>query len=130
MSTVLASHQADRRNPIIYKPLILARAEMTITIDAARKHIVFDRTASAFEPCQQTRSCVRKQFELNRATCFLLHYDCARPDLSAAHDVSNFHPYQVAAAKLAIDREVKQCTISQATVLIEVEPNLPYLLWL
>lgn len=99
-------------------------------IDAAWKDIVVDRTASAFEPCQQTRSCVRKQFELDRPTCFLLHHDCACPDLSATHNVSNFHPYQVAAAKLAIDRKVKQCAISQATVLIEVETDLPYLLWL
>jgi hypothetical protein len=103
---------------------------MSIMIDAAWKDIVVDRTASAFEPCQQTRSCVSEPFGLNRPTCFVLHHDCVRPDLSAAHNVSNFHPYQVASAKLAIDRKVKQCAISQAMVPIEVEPDLPYLLWL
>ena len=50
MGAILASHQADRRNPIIHKPGILARAEMLSMIDAARKDKVVDRTASAFEP--------------------------------------------------------------------------------
>lgn len=49
-----------------------------------------------------------------RPTCFQLHQGCARPNLSCANNVSNFHPCQVATAKLVIDRKVKQCAISQA----------------
>ena len=50
--------------------------------------------------------------------------------MPSAHNVTNFHPYQVTATELTVDREVKQCAIAQRAVLIEVEANLPYLLWL
>jgi hypothetical protein len=61
---------------------------------------------------------VRKQFELNRPTGFLLHHDGARSDLPSVADIANFHSYKVTATELAVDRKVKQRSIAQAPVLI------------
>ena len=57
---------------------------MPIMINSARKHIIVHRAAPAFEPCQQARSSIWQQFELNGPACFLLHYDCPRPGLMKA----------------------------------------------
>ncbi len=127
--TIFASHQTDPCYPFIDKAGILTCADMPIVIDPARKDIIVHCAAPALEPRQQAGPSVGKQFELNRPTCFLLHHDCARSDLPPADNVAYFHPHQVAAAELAVDRKVKQCAITQAAVLIEVKPDLPNLFW-
>gem|GEM_PF-2970449 len=92
-------------------------------VHPARKDIIVHRAAPPFKPRQQAGPSVRKQFELNRPTCFLLYHDCARSDLSPANNVAIFNTHQIAAAELAVDRKVKQCAITQAAALIEVESD-------
>ena len=104
---ILASHQADAGHPFIDKPCILAGAEMPIMINPAGKDIVVHCAAAPFKPRQQAGSSVGKQLELHRPTGFLLHHDCTRSDLPAADDVADLHLHQVAAPKLAVDRQVK-----------------------
>jgi hypothetical protein len=67
-----------------------------------------------------------EQLELNRPTCFLLHYDRTCSDLPAADKVSDLHLHQVAAPELAVERQVEQRPIRQAAALIEVKSDLPY----
>ncbi len=125
---ILTSHQSDPCHPFVDEPSILAGAEMPLMIDPAGKDVVLHRAASPLEPCQQAGASVWKKLELNWSPCFLLHDDRPRSDLSAADKVANLHLHQVAASEFAIDREVEQRAITQAAALIEVEPNLPYLL--
>jgi len=89
-------------------------------INPAGKNIVIDRAAPPLEPDQQAGPSVLEQFELNRATCFLLHHHCPRSDLPAADKVANLHLHQVAAPELAVDRQIEQRSISQPATLIEV----------
>lgn len=67
---------------------------------------------SPLEPGQQAGASVRKQFELNRPTCSLLHHDRTRSDLPAAYKVTDLHLHQVAASEFAVDREIEQRSIS------------------
>ncbi len=94
---------------------------MPIMINSAREHIIVHRAAPAFEPCQQARSSIWQQFELNGPPCFLLHYDCPRSDPRSADKVADLHLHQVAALKFAVDRQIEQRPISQVPPLIEIE---------
>ena len=97
-------------------------------INPAGKNIVIDRAAPPLEPDQQAGPSVLEQFELNRATCFLLHHHCPRSDLPAADKIANLHLHQAAAPELAVDRQIEQRSISQPATLIEVKSDLPNLL--
>ena len=50
MRPVLASHQADPRNPFIDEPSILAGAEVPAVIDPAWEDVVVDRAAPPIKP--------------------------------------------------------------------------------
>lgn len=128
MRPVLAPHKADPRHPFIDESSILAGAEVPPGIDPAWEDVVVDRAAPPIKPSQQARPSVWKKLELNRASCFLLHHDCPRSYLAAAHKVANLDLHQVTAPQLAVDRQVEQRSISQATPLVEVEADLPDLL--
>ena len=99
-------------------------------INPAGKYVIVHHASPAIEPSQQAGPSIREYFELNRPTCFLLHDNRTRSDLSTADKVADLHPNQVAAPKFAVDREVKQRAISQAATLIEVEADFPNLFWL
>ncbi len=58
----------------------------------------------------------------------MLHHDCALSDLPSVDNVAGLHSNKVAAAQLAINREVKQRTITQAAVFVEEKADLPYFL--
>jgi hypothetical protein len=103
---------------------------VAIVVNPARKDIIIDRAAPPIEPGKQAGPGIGEKFELNGPPRFRLHDDCARSDLPAADDIANFHAHEVATAELAINRKVEQRPIPQATALIEVEPDLPYLLGL
>lgn len=101
---------------------------MAVTIDPAGEDVVIHRAAPPFEPGQQAGASIGKQLELNRSACFLLHDNRSRSDLPTADKVANSHLHQVAASEFAVDRQIEQRPISQASTLIEIEPNLPNLL--
>lgn len=129
MGAIFTSHQADARHPFIDKTGILPGAEMATSVNPAGKDIFLHCATAAFKPSQETGPSIGQQFELNRPTCFLLHHDRARSDLSAADNIANFYSHEIAAPKFAIDREVEQSPVPQAATLIKVEADFPYLLW-
>lgn len=112
MGAIFTSHQAYPRHPFIDEPGILAGAEVAVVIYPAWRDIILHRAAAAFKPCQHAGPGIREQFELNRPTGFLLHHDCARPNLSAADNVADFHLHEVATSQLAVNRKVEQGQIS------------------
>lgn len=126
--TVFTSDQTDPCHPFIDKPGVLASAEMPITIDPTGEDVVVHRAAPPLQPSQQAGASVWKQLELNRSACFLLHDNRSRSDLPTADKVADPHLHQVAASEFAVDRQIEQRPISQASTLIEIEPNFPNLL--
>jgi hypothetical protein len=51
-------------------------------------------------------------------------------DAPAAGDISDLDLHEVAAAQLAVERQVEQRPIAQSLVLVEVEPDGPDVAWL
>jgi hypothetical protein len=64
-------------------------------VDPAWENVVVERSAAALPPSKDAGPGWLQQFELNRPARFLLHYDCARSDPSAADEVANANLYRV-----------------------------------
>ena len=75
VGAILAPHQTDPCHPFVDNPSILPRAQAPIVINSAGEHIIVQRAASAYEPCQQVGPSILQQFELNGPACLLLHDD-------------------------------------------------------
>jgi len=92
-------------------------------IDAARERIIVNRAASPLKPGKQAGARIVHQLELNRSTGLLLNDDRARPNVIAAHNLADLALHDVAAPKLAVDRQVEQRSIANAPMLIKKEAN-------
>ncbi len=69
--------------------------------------------------------CPSHDLELHRPTGLLLHNGGSVTDLSRAHHIADLQLDKITAAKLAVDGKVKQPTVSQPCVLVEIEANGP-----
>jgi hypothetical protein len=98
-------------------------------IEAARKGEVDDRAAAPLDPCEQTRACIVFQLELDGPACLLLHDHCASADAPPADKIADLDLHDIAAAQLAIDRQIEKRSITKAPMLIEEEPYCPDLAW-
>jgi hypothetical protein len=116
---IFGSDQASPAHPFIHETGILPDADVAVVISTAWEDMIVYCATTAFEPCQQTGSSIWQEFEMYRTACFLLHYDRARPDLTAIDDVADLHSSKVAATQLAVDPQVEQCAITQAASFFE-----------
>jgi hypothetical protein len=67
---------------------------------------------------------------LDWSLCLLLDDHSAISNATTGHEVTDANFDEIAAAKFAVDRKVKQRPISQPMLAIEHEADLPNLLWL
>ena len=58
----------------------------------------------------------------------MLDDDRSVTNVGARDDIADFDLDQIAAAQLAIDRQIKQCLVPKATFAIKMKANCPYLL--
>ena len=98
---------------------------MPKVIDTAREQEVIERALAAFEPCQQAPESICHEFELHRPTGLLLNNCCSVPVAATSNDIVDLDLYDVAAAKLAVDRKIKQRAFSQPVVLVQEEADRP-----
>jgi hypothetical protein len=101
---------------------------MSNVVVPAWENVIVERTAAALKPGEQGFSSRLNQLELYGPFCFLLHHDGAIANATGSYNVANTHLDDVTAAKLAVDGKVEQCTITEATVLIEPKTDCPNLL--
>lgn len=101
---------------------------MAGVIDTTRKGIVVNRAASAFQLRQEARPNIRGKLKLHGSPDLLLDDDRACSDSGARHQIADLDFDQIATAQLAIDREVKQRSVAKSPLVLEEEPNCPYLL--
>jgi hypothetical protein len=99
-------------------------------IDAARADKVLERAASALQPREQCRSRRLEDFKLDRPTGLSLDDRSSLSDGISAHHIVSTDTDQVAAAQLAVDREIEQGTVSKAPFLVEPEADRPNFLLL
>ena len=100
---------------------------MVGSIDAAWEGKAVDRTATTLQPREKTRASRFKQFKLHWSLGLLLddHRPIANP--APSHQIADSNLDEVATAKLAVDRKVKQCSVSQSMLPIQHETDLPNL---
>jgi hypothetical protein len=87
-------------------------------VDSAWEREAFDRTATAFEPNQDARTSWLEKFELHRPLRLLLDDHRTIADATSGNQVTDPHPDEIAAPKLAINRKVEQGSVPQSMSLI------------
>jgi hypothetical protein len=97
-------------------------------IGAAWKDILVERATAPFKPLEQACASGLQELELHWATGLLLDDDCSLADAGSTDQLIDLDPHKVATAKLAIDRQVEECAITQAMLLLKEEANGPNLL--
>jgi hypothetical protein len=102
---------------------------MVSMVDPAREDIVNQRAATSLQPGQQARTRIGHQLELHRLTGLRLDDDRPSSDLPAQDDIADFDLHNIAAAELAVDRQVEKRPVSRAAVLVEKEADGPDLPW-
>ena len=110
--SVVLRPQSDPDHPLINEPGILPGADMIGVIDPARKGELVNRSASAFEPCQNSAAGGFEEFKLNRPACLLLDDDRPRADLAAADEVADLDLDDVPSRQLAVDREIEHRSVA------------------
>lgn len=128
VSAIFLLAEADRGHPLVDQASILPCAHVVRVIDPAWKSIILNGAAAPFQPGQQARSYVAGDLELDRPPRLLLHDDRASPDLRTGDHITDPDFDQVAAAKLAVDGQIEQRTVTNASFAIEEEANCPDLL--
>lgn len=96
-------------------------------MDPARKCVIIHCPAASLQPCEKAGACVAHQLELNRSTGFLLDDHRANSDFLRYIKVADFDLDEIAAAQLAIDRQIEERSVSQTSLPIEKEAYRPYL---
>lgn len=85
---------------------------MISMIDSARKCEVIYGVASSLKPREQTCPDLRRNLELYGTSGFLLDDHCSCSDLMARDESSDLDLNEIAASQLAVDREIKQRSVS------------------
>jgi hypothetical protein len=97
-------------------------------IDAARKNVVVDSAAAAFEPREEACSDIGRKLELNRASGLLLHDDRSSSDIRPGDEVADPDLHEIAASQLAVDRQVEKRSVGEAALPFQEEATGPDLL--
>jgi hypothetical protein len=63
------------------------------------------------------------QFKSDRSAGLLLAYGCAIRSVSARGDIVDFDRHDIAATKLAVDRQIEHGEVSDATFNLEFRPD-------
>jgi len=100
---------------------------VSLRIDPARKCVIIHRPAASFQPCKKAGACVAHQLELNRSARLLLHDHRAGPDFRSYNQGADFDLDEIAAAQLAVDRQIEERSVPQTPLPIQKEADRPYL---
>src|SRR5450631_4947100 len=125
MRPILPRIQPDTADPIRYQARILACGDAFLGTTTACEQelagllvggpqIFIDRLAGLFG-----------QFKSDRSAGLLLTYGCAIRSVSARGDIVDFDRHDIAATKLAVDREIEHREVSDATCDLEFRPDWP-----
>ncbi len=112
VGTITLRPQPHSLDSLIDWPRILACAQMLRRINTTSEDKVLDVATSEFQPGKQTCTRVCSNLEMNGATCLVLR-DCRScPDFWTTDQIADLQLDENTATQLAINRQVKQCAIS------------------
>lgn len=113
MGSVVTPGEANHRNPLVDQSCVLPGAEMAEVIYPAWKHEVVERSASAVKPALQCGAGLCHDFKLCRSIGLLLNDRGSISNMAATYQIADTKLYKVTSPELAIDRQVKQRTLSK-----------------
>ena len=116
------------RHPLVHEPGILPGADVSSVVDPARESEVVERAAPTFKPSKDARAGRFKKLELDGSASFTLDDDRAGANPAATDEVADPDLDDVAAAQLAVDREVEHRSVSDPSLAVEPEADGPDLL--
>jgi hypothetical protein len=85
---------------------------MPHVVDPARENEVLMLSASAANPGAETLARIRHDFELHWLARLLLYHRRAISNCGSTKEISDLHLDEVAATKLAVDRQIKERPVS------------------
>jgi hypothetical protein len=109
---VLSRVQADPRFPRLRDPRILPRRDMRGASQAAWEEELTGAELGLGDPSLHRLSCLVGQFKLHRLPGLLLHDGCSGNGFPAMRDIVYPEFDDVAATKLAVDRQIEQGKVS------------------
>lgn len=110
MRPVVLPTQPNSSDPLIDQSGVLPSAEMICVVYSTGKGIVIDCSSSSLKPCKQISSDLGRNLELHGASSLLLDDHRTSSNFVARDEGPDFHFYQIAAAELAVDGKIEQCT--------------------
>jgi hypothetical protein len=113
---VVRGIEADHRDPVIDQPGVLPGGQMPVRIAAAGKEPITIAGDPDMHPVGDGVARWLCQLEGNRPTGLLLDDRRSRPNGHPCDHVIQPQLYEIAAAQLAVDREVEQREITYAMV--------------
>ena len=125
VSSILTVVETDRRQPLINQAIVLSSAQVAKVIDATGKGEIAKRATTPDEPSRQAIACLGHDFELHWLAGLLPHHCGPIPEGSTADQIANPHFDEVTTTQFAVDRKIKQASISDTLVLVEKKADRP-----
>src|SRR5690606_31709753 len=123
MGAIFLRRQPDCSDPLVHQPGVLTGAQMTIVHYTAWKGVVIDRPAASLKPSKQAGPCVSGDLELDGSACLLLDYHRPSSNGRSRHERADLDLHQIAASKLAVDSQVKKCSVPHPSLSVKEEAN-------
>ena len=101
---------------------------MVHVVVSAREDVIVESTASPLKPGEQGLPSWFDDLKLHRSLRLLLDHDRTVADVTAGDDVTDTNLDDVTPSKLAINREIEEGAVAQASMMVEPETYRPYLL--
>jgi hypothetical protein len=99
---------------------------MAEVVNSAWKREIFDGALSPFQPGPQTSASVCHQLKLNWSPGLLLDNRGSVSDGTGAYQIADSNFHHVAPTQFAIDRQIEDCPISEAMMLVKKETYRPH----
>jgi hypothetical protein len=109
---------------------VLSRRDVRLVMKAAREQVLLGPKLGTGYPIADRRPGLLGDLELDRPTGFLLNNSSAVANMPSHAYVVDPEPHKVAAAQLAIDREIEQGEVAAMVFELESDSDRPDLLWL
>jgi hypothetical protein len=98
---------------------------LTKVINPAWMDEIEDRATAALEPGSQAPSRLSHYLELHWPASLQLDDSGAVANLPTAHDISDLDLDEITATQLAVDCQIKQRSVPQSSLLVEIVSNGP-----
>ena len=122
--------EADGGDPLMHDPGVLTRRDVRRDRKTTGEQVVLRLHIGLFNPSSDSQPGRLGQLELHRPLRLSLDDHGSGQDLIGVNHVAHPQAHQIAAAQLAVDRQVEHGQVADLMPVLQVESNGPDILWL